>query len=131
MTEIINSEQSLSEFGMSAIDVEITDEDTLYRNNNADTQDTNMLESASHNAKCSKCLGLFASQCGEILCSTCVALSVDYSSSDVASSKENIHDFLLKLVSKKDEGHIDFSPRIRQIRTHLTKVVVRQTAQNS
>ena len=91
MTEIINSEQSLSDFGMCAIDVEITDEDTLYRNNNADTQDTNMLESASHNAKCSKCLGLFASQCGEILCSTCVALSVDYSSSDVASSKENIH----------------------------------------
>ena len=40
----------------------------------------------------------------------CVALSVDYSSSDVASSKDNIHDFLLKLVSKKDEGHIDFLP---------------------
>ena len=66
MTEI-NSEQSLSEFGMSALDVEITDEDTLHMNN-ADTQITNMLEFASHNVKCSKCLGLFASQRGDILC---------------------------------------------------------------
>ena len=39
MTEI-NSEQSLSEFGMSALDVEITDVDTLHMNNNADTQIT-------------------------------------------------------------------------------------------